>query len=74
MIKMLNDIIFSIRKILILAKNNYVCYCPKCHDILNDQAKLMQAKKENCIIYLCNNCDYNSVWNIGKSKIPTRIE
>lgn len=43
-----------------------ICYCPKCNDILNDQALwTYDNKNSEKGEYYCNNCQNTSIWFFG---------
>ena len=52
------------------------CYCPKCKDILNDQAKCEKIEKDDnlWIYYTCNSCGNKSKWNFDILPLPLCLD
>lgn len=50
-----------------------VTYCPKCHDILNDQAYWLESNGEGLGTYKCRLCGNVSEWNFGIAPGPILI-
>ncbi len=42
-----------------------VTYCPKCHDMLNDQAHWLASNGDGLGTYKCRLCGNVSEWNFG---------
>jgi len=48
------------------------CYCPKCDDILNDQAKV-DVVKTHGIVYTCS-CGHTSHWRFDLAPVPLLVD
>lgn len=50
-----------------------VCFCPKCHDILNDQAEWIPDETDDGRgIYSCS-CGHQSDWHFGVAPVPVLL-
>ena len=59
------------RKKDIMKSCGCICYCPKCNDILNDQADCLDF---NFVYYHCNVCGHDSVWNFDIAAMPILLK
>ena len=48
-----------------------ICYCPSCHDILNDQA---DCEDTDNVYYVCDICGEKSVWSFDIAPVPILLE
>lgn len=51
----------------VIEKCGCVCYCPKCKDILNDQADCTDT---DLVYYHCNTCGEDSRWTFDAAPCP----
>jgi hypothetical protein len=56
----------------VLKECGCVCHCPKCYDILNDQADC-RDDKEDGVFYKCNTCGTCSHWNFDIAPVPVLL-
>ena len=61
------------RKTKVLNECGNVCHCPKCRDILNDQAEWIPFNDEGEGQYRCTKCNYKSTWHFGIAPVPIYI-
>lgn len=50
-----------------------ITYCPKCHDMLNDQAYWLDSSGEGRGTYKCKACGNVSEWDFGIAPVAVMI-
>lgn len=59
-----------IREKDILEACGAICYCPKCRDPLNDQARWVDPNDGGHGKYKCSKCGNVSEWHFGIAPVP----
>lgn len=71
MFKFLKKLFTKTRFEKVIASCGCVCYCPKCKDILNDQADCTDT---DLVRYTCNTCGHKSNWNFDIAPLPILMD